>query len=150
MQRNQTSPGADTMRLRRIRLVSYAVLPRTPITKNTLPMSVLCFRRAKFEWSAQFNPGRPAPAAIKICWSSAIQRERLFRCDYRQCAVTGAGTKAALQQALCSLETETDCTRAGRQPNRRLHSPVTTAPDARKRLRGRAVSFGVRGAECLR
>jgi len=39
---------------------------------------------------------------------------------------------------------------AGREPNRRLHSPVTIAPDASNALCRRAVSHGVRGAECMR
>lgn len=49
--------GADTMRLRRVRLVSYAVRPRTPRGNDTLLWRGSDIRRAKFEWSAHFFRG---------------------------------------------------------------------------------------------
>ncbi len=55
-----------------------------------------------------------------------------------------------MHKALCSTGRKTDCITEGRQPNRRWHSPVTIAPNARNILRRRAVSSGVRGAECMR
>ena len=56
------------------------------------------------------------------------------------------GTKVAPQQAHGWLERKSNCMWAGRQPNRRLHSPVTTAPDARNipRRRAACLESGVR------
>ena len=57
MQRNQKSPGSDTMRLRRIRLVSYAVRTPDPKRNGSSAQEIPCIRR---------NPNKTVPAPIRL------------------------------------------------------------------------------------
>ena len=87
MQRNQKSSGVDTMSLRRVRLVSYAVHPRTPKGNGSPAQDIPCIRRsgnrtvpasirlppAQFNWFVLLSDKAPAAQQLSFPLSSPAQ-----------------------------------------------------------------------------
>ena len=113
MQRNQKSPGADTMRLRRIRLVSYAVRPPDPRYGERHPMVCAVGPARKTGVVCAISSGAPCPCCHQnleeFCFlTSAPVLQQLWRR-----AVVRAATKIPPGQAPRWVEEDSDCIERG-------------------------------------